>query len=45
MPSAYESWFGHSVVLQVAITDLRVPLRGIGTAARPQQNQNPYMLC
>ena len=29
MQSAYASWFGQAVVLQVAAADLRVPLRGI----------------
>jgi hypothetical protein len=29
MPSAYASWVGQSVVLQVAVGDLRVPLRGV----------------
>ena len=29
MPSAYTSWVGQAVVLQVAAGDLRVPLRGI----------------
>jgi hypothetical protein len=29
MPSAYTSWVGHAVVLQVAAGDLRVPLRGV----------------
>ena len=29
MQSAYASWIGHAVVLQIAITDLRVPLRGM----------------
>jgi len=29
MPSAYASWVGQAVVLQVAAGDLRVPLRGI----------------
>jgi hypothetical protein len=29
MPSAYASWVGQAVVLQVATGDLRVPLRGI----------------
>jgi hypothetical protein len=29
MPSAYASWIGQAVVLQVATGDLRVPLRGI----------------
>jgi hypothetical protein len=28
MQSAYASWIGQAVVLQVAATDLRVPLRG-----------------
>jgi hypothetical protein len=28
MPSAYKSWVGQAVVLQVAVSDLRVPLRG-----------------
>jgi hypothetical protein len=29
MHSAYASWVGQAVVLQVATADLRVPLRGI----------------
>lgn len=29
MPSAYSSWVGQAVILQVAAGDLRVPLRGI----------------
>jgi hypothetical protein len=29
MPSAYASWIGQAVVLQVAAGDLRVPLRGV----------------
>jgi hypothetical protein len=29
MPSAYTSWVGQAVVLQVAAGDLRVPLRGV----------------
>jgi len=29
MPSAYASWMGQAVILQVAVGDLRVPLRGI----------------
>ena len=29
MPSAYASWMGQAVVLQVASGDLRVPLRGV----------------
>ena len=29
MQSAYASWVGQAVVLQVATADLRVPLRGI----------------
>ena len=29
MPSAYASWVGQAVVLQVAAGDLRVPLRGV----------------
>jgi hypothetical protein len=29
MSSAYASWVGQAVVLQVAAADLRVPLRGI----------------
>lgn len=29
MPSAYASWMGQAVVLQIAAGDLRVPLRGI----------------
>ena len=28
MPSAYASWIGQAVILQVAAGDLRVPLRG-----------------
>ena len=28
MPSAYASWMGQAVILQVAVGDLRVPLRG-----------------
>jgi hypothetical protein len=28
MPSAYSSWMGRAVILQVAAGDLRVPLRG-----------------
>jgi hypothetical protein len=28
MSSAYTSWVGQSVVLQVAVADLKVPLRG-----------------
>jgi hypothetical protein len=28
MPSAYATWVGHAVILQVATGDLRVPLRG-----------------
>lgn len=29
MQSAYASWIGQAVVLQVATADLRVPLRGV----------------
>jgi len=29
MPSAYTTWLGQAVILQVASGDLRVPLRGI----------------
>jgi hypothetical protein len=29
MQSAYASWVGQAVVLQVATADLRVPLRGV----------------
>jgi hypothetical protein len=29
MPSAYATWIGQAVVLQVATGDLRVPLRGV----------------
>jgi hypothetical protein len=29
MPSAYATWVGQAVVLQVAAGDLRVPLRGV----------------
>ncbi len=29
MRSAYAVWIGQAVVLQVAVADLRVPLRGI----------------
>ena len=29
MPSAYASWMGQAVILQVAVGELRVPLRGI----------------
>ena len=29
MQSAYGSWVGQAVVLQVAASDLRVPLRGL----------------
>ena len=29
MPSAYASWVGQAVILQVAADDLRVPLRGV----------------
>ena len=29
MPSAYATWVGQPVILQVATGDLRVPLRGI----------------
>ena len=28
MPSAFATWIGHPVVLQVALGDIRVPLRG-----------------
>ena len=28
MDSAYATWIGHSVVLQVALGDIKVPLRG-----------------
>ena len=28
MDSAYQSWIGQAVVLQVALGDIRVPLRG-----------------
>lgn len=28
MPSAYATWIGQPVVLQVALGDIRVPLRG-----------------
>ena len=28
MPSAFATWIGQSVVLQVALGDIRVPLRG-----------------
>ncbi|MGB6670773.1 MAG: hypothetical protein WA621_09985 [Candidatus Acidiferrum sp.] len=28
MDSAYETWVGQSVVLQVALGDIKVPLRG-----------------
>lgn len=28
MPSAYATWIGQAVVLQVALGDIRVPLRG-----------------
>jgi hypothetical protein len=28
MMSAYSSWIGQAVVLQVAVSDLKVPLRG-----------------
>jgi len=28
MESGYKGWMGHSVVLQVALGDIRVPLRG-----------------
>jgi hypothetical protein len=28
MPSAYATWIGQAVILQVAAGDLRVPLRG-----------------
>lgn len=29
MPSAYATWLGQAVILQVATGDLRVPLRGV----------------
>ena len=29
MPSAFASWVGQAVVLQVAVDDMRVPLRGV----------------
>jgi hypothetical protein len=29
MPSAYTTWLGQSVILQVAAGELRVPLRGV----------------
>ena len=29
MPSAYTTWVGQAVILQVAAGELRVPLRGI----------------
>jgi hypothetical protein len=29
MPSAYASWVGQAVILQVAADDLRIPLRGV----------------
>ena len=29
MPSAYATWLGQAVILQVATGELRVPLRGI----------------
>jgi hypothetical protein len=29
MPSAYTTWLGQQVVLQVAAGELRVPLRGV----------------
>ena len=29
MPSAYATWVGQAVILQVATGDLRVPLRGV----------------
>ena len=29
MQSAYASWVGQAVILQVATADLRVPLRGV----------------
>ena len=29
MPSAYATWIGQAVILQVATGDLRVPLRGV----------------
>ena len=28
MPSAFAAWIGHPVVLQVALGDIKVPLRG-----------------
>ncbi len=28
MDSAYATWLGHAVVLQVALGDIKVPLRG-----------------
>ena len=28
MDNAYRGWMGHSVVLQVALGDIKVPLRG-----------------
>jgi hypothetical protein len=28
MKNPFESWIGHAVVLQVALGDIRVPLRG-----------------
>jgi hypothetical protein len=28
MDSAYRTWMGHAVVLQVALGDIKVPLRG-----------------
>jgi hypothetical protein len=28
MDSAYNTWIGHSVVLQVVLGDMKVPLRG-----------------
>jgi hypothetical protein len=28
MDSAYKTWIGHPVVLQVALGDIKVPLRG-----------------
>ena len=28
MDTAYRAWMGHSVVLQVALGDIKVPLRG-----------------
>jgi hypothetical protein len=28
MDAAYDTWLGHAVVLQVALGDIKVPLRG-----------------